>query len=577
MNPQPLIIKDWTQGMADSPHVGIGLLQNVEIDTFPGAVRVGKKPVTAFNGSKSTTFTADAVSDICTPSGWSIPSSATAVVFTTTGTLPAGLSTGTIYYVYQASASTFYVATTLANANAGTHINITDAGSGVHTVSTIDPGTIKHYARDPRTGTMYAHDSNGRVWVKQSAIYQLLLNAAIDTGGSGVTNGAGNGISIFRTSDGNATYLFAFRNGVVDVINVFGTSNIETPVWSNSWKSLNSGAGSGNSHHTIVGQDNIVYFCDDRYVGSILEKPGQIFDPATSATYTFNASALTLPLGSLSYWLEQLGVNLLISVSNDSYIYPWDRSSVSYNLPIPVGDYGINKMKNIGNIVYILAGTHGNIYWTQGTYVRPLKTMPIYATYNTTTPASNPITWGGITSVLGKLIVGVGSSGSGKSGAYMISVASGVESVKVNAITVDNYPSTGQANVTAIFAQNEFYEMGYAGGADVMDTSRYNTLGAVILQSPLYRVGTKTTKAKYSQVEVQIANGVSGSIRIGYRTDLSSAFTSFTDPDTSVTTFTTDTSHTSYQADIGLIDLENVQFQVELAGNIDLMEVRFNP
>lgn len=557
---QPLIIKDWQNGMADSPHLGFGLLQNVEIDTFPGAVRVGKQPVTAFHVTYTSTFTADASTDICTGSA-QVMRTGTAVYLTTTGTLPGGLAASTVYFMIVLSSTTFKLATTLANANASTAINITDAGSGIHTVHTVDPGTIRHYAYDPRTGWKHIIDSNGRVWTKQSDRYQILLNAAIDTGTGTVTNAAGNGLALFRTSDGNATYLFVYRNALIDVINVFGTSNVETPVWSNAWKSMNSGAGSGNSHHSLVGQDNIVYFCDDRYVGSIQEKAGQVFDPATAGTYTYNNQALDLPLGSLTYWLEQLGVNLLISVSNDSYVYPWDRSSDSYGLPLPVADFGVNKMKNIGNVVYILAGTHGNIYWTQGTYIKLFKTVPLYSTYNTTTPASNPVTWGGIASVLGKLLVGVGAL-SGKSGVYALDAD--------GHLSVDNYPSTGQASVTAIFAQNEFYDMGYAGGADTMDTSRYSSLGAVIIQSALYRIGTKTTKTKFSQLEVQIAVPVSGSIRVGWRNNLTGAFTT-------ITTFTTDTSNISYQVDCGLIDLENIQIQVEMSGNIDLMEVRLNP
>lgn len=573
-----LTIKDWQNGMADSPHLGFGLLQNVEIDTYPGAVRVGKKAVTAFHAAYSQTFTADSTTDTCTAAGGTVPATGTAVTVSNSGGgLPGGLSANTIYFIIKLTATTFKLATTIANAVGATAIDITSNGTGIQTCASVDPGTINHYARDPRTGVMFCIDSNGRVWFNSGSVYQLLVNAAIDTGSGTVTNGAGNGIAVFRVSDGSATYLFAYRNALVDVINVYATSDLQTPSWSNAWKTLNSGAGSGNSHHSLVGQDNIVYFTDDRYVGSIVEKAGQVFAPGTSSTYTYNNQALTLPLGSLAYWLEQLGVNLLVAVSNDSYIYPWDRSSGSYNLPIPVGEYGINKMKNIGNIVYVLAGTHGNIYWTQGTYVRPLKTIPLYASYNSTTPISNPITWGGIASVLGKLVIGVGSSGSGKSGAYMLNVSSGVLGVQANAITLDNFPSTGQANVTALFSINEFYEMGYAGGADTMDTSRYSSLGTVILQSALYRIGTKTTKAKISQFEVQIANAVTGSIRLGYRTDLSSAFTTITDPATSVQTFTTDTSNTSYQCDAGLIDLENVQIQVELAGSIDLLEVRLNP
>ena len=575
----PLIIKDWQTGMADSPHLGHALIQCAEIDTFPGAVRVGKQPLTAFHASYTSTFTADPTTDICTATA-TVPRTGTAVyVSNSGGGLPAGLSANTVYFIINLSSTTFKLATTLANANASTAIDITTAGTGTQTVATVNPGTIKHYARDSRTGRMFSIDSNGRVWTSTSSIYQLLVNSALDTGTGTLTNASGGGLSVFRNSDGSATYLFAFRNAVVDVINVFGTSNVETPSWTNAWKSLNTAAGSANSHHSIVGQDNIVYFVDDRYVGSILEKAGQVFDPANAATYTFNSTALTLPLGSLAYWLEQLDVKLLVSVANDSYIYPWDRSSISYSMPLPLGEYGGNKMKNIGNIVYILAGSRGNIYWTQGTYIRPLKTLPQYVTYNSGTPTSGPVTWGGIAALNGRLLVGVGA-GSGNSGVYMLNVSSGVMGVQANAMTLDNFPSTGQANVTAIFAVNEFYEMGYANGSDVFTgSSRYSALGSVVLQSALYRVGTKTTKAKISQVEAQIANGVAGVIRIGYRSDLTSSFTLITDPDTGATTFTTTTSATSYQCDVGIIDIENIQIQVELAASaaIDLLEVRLNP
>lgn len=567
MNPQnsQLIIKDWQKGTADSPHLGLAMLKNLEIDTYPGAVRVGKKPITAFHTALSQTFTADSSTDIMTISGGTMPITGTAVTVSNSGgALPTGLSAATNYFIIKLSSTTFKLATTRANANASTAIDITSNGSGTNTVATVDPGTINHFANDPRTSIRYAIDSNGRVWYRNGALYLLL-------DGNTLTNAAGQGIAIFRTSDGNATYLFVYRNAVIDVINVFGTPNLETPVWSTAWKTMASGAGSGNSHHSIVGQDNIIYFCDDRYIGSIQEKPGSVFDPANGATFTYSggvgAAALSLPLGSLTYWLEQLGINLLISVSNDSYVYPWDRSSISYGLPLPVAEFGINKMKNIGNIVYILAGTHGNIYWTQGTYVKVFKTIPVYLTYNTTTPASNPLSWGGIAAVLGKLIVGVGAT-SGESGVYMVD-SNGV-------FTIDNYPSTGQAKVTALYALNEFYDMGYAGGADTMDTNRYSNYEAV-LQSALYRVGTKTAKTKYSQCEIQIASPVSGTVKVSWRRNETGTWTAINNESGTAVTFTTDTNNTSYQVDCGLIDIENIQIKVEMAGNIDLMEVRLNP
>lgn len=571
---QPLIIKNWPDGMAASPHAGLGLLKNVEIDTFSGAVRVGKKPLSLTPPTFSATFTANPANDTCTVTGGtsqSVPNTGTAVyVSNSGGALPTGLSANTVYFVIKIDSSNFKLATTLANANASTAIDITGAGSGTQSVNNVAMGTVRHFVQDPRTSQKFLIDSNGRVWFSNSgSVYKLVVNASLDTGTGTLTNAAGNGLAIFRTSDGSATYLFAYRNASIDVINVFGTSNIETPVWTNAWKSMNSGAGSGNSHYSIVGQDNIIYFTDDRYVGSIQEKAGSVFDPANAATYTYNNQALTLPLGSLTYWLEQLGVNLLISVSNDSYIYPWDRSSISYGLPIPIGEYGGNKMKNIGNVIYILAGTRGNVYWTQGTYIRLFTTIPLYATYNSTTPASNPVTWGGIASCLGKLLVGV-SALSGQSGVYMID-----SNAK---LTLDNYPSSGQATVTALFAANEFYDMGYAGGADTMDTTRYSNFEAVI-QSGLYRIGKKTEKTKQSQIEIQLANPVNGgAIRCKWRGNTNGTWNDIMDEtNTTATTFSLDSTNTSYQVDCGIIDIENIQFQIEMSGALEVLEVRLNP
>lgn len=89
------------------------------------------------------TFTADAGTDIITmTSTANIPSNiltGTRVRLTTTTTLPAGLSLATDYYVIKVSDSTFKLATSYANAIAGTAINITDAGTGTHTMSRLLP------------------------------------------------------------------------------------------------------------------------------------------------------------------------------------------------------------------------------------------------------------------------------------------------------------------------------------------------------------------------------------------------------------------------------------------------------
>lgn len=58
----------------------------------------------------------------------------TPIKFTTATTLPAGLTAGVQYYAINVDATTISVATSVANAQAGTAIDITDQGTGNHTI-----------------------------------------------------------------------------------------------------------------------------------------------------------------------------------------------------------------------------------------------------------------------------------------------------------------------------------------------------------------------------------------------------------------------------------------------------------
>lgn len=54
---------------------------------------------------------------------------------TTSGGLPAGLATGTDYWIIKIDADTFQLASSLANAQAGTAVDFTTAGTGNHTLT----------------------------------------------------------------------------------------------------------------------------------------------------------------------------------------------------------------------------------------------------------------------------------------------------------------------------------------------------------------------------------------------------------------------------------------------------------
>ena len=100
----------------------------------------------AFNNSTMSgaeTFTANASADVITyATDWK---SLSKCQFTTTGTLPAGLSLATDYWLVRQSATTAKVATSWANAVAGTFVDITTAGTGTHTL-TISADGVGFYA-----------------------------------------------------------------------------------------------------------------------------------------------------------------------------------------------------------------------------------------------------------------------------------------------------------------------------------------------------------------------------------------------------------------------------------------------
>jgi len=81
-------------------------------------------------------FTAVAGTDIITTASAHGYTTGTVVrVATSAADLPAGLSAATNYYIIRISDTTFKVGSSLANALAGTAVDITDAGTGTHTVA----------------------------------------------------------------------------------------------------------------------------------------------------------------------------------------------------------------------------------------------------------------------------------------------------------------------------------------------------------------------------------------------------------------------------------------------------------
>lgn len=84
------------------------------------------------------TFATGAVNtgtDVITLSSTTNYPTGTPVTFTSTTTIPAGLSLDTVYFVINTSGTTIKLATTAANATAGTAVDLTSTGTGTHTIN----------------------------------------------------------------------------------------------------------------------------------------------------------------------------------------------------------------------------------------------------------------------------------------------------------------------------------------------------------------------------------------------------------------------------------------------------------
>lgn len=121
----------------------------------------------------------------------------------TTGTLPTGISAATDYFLIRDTATTIKLASSLANAVAGTAIDITAAGSGTHTVThtltaralgvtggeeihantTNEMPSHSHTAYNASTGA-----GGSQIQVPTSGGSMLSNNMTVATGGSGAHN-----------------------------------------------------------------------------------------------------------------------------------------------------------------------------------------------------------------------------------------------------------------------------------------------------------------------------------------------------------------------------------------------------
>lgn len=112
--------------------------------------------------------------------------------------------------------------------------------------------------------------------------------------------------------------------------------------------------------HVLIGLDDVIYYSNGNYIGSITENAGQTFDPSDNTTYTKNTEALDLPAGVKITALANYGEFIAIGTQG-GYIYFWDRTSQSFRVPVNIGE-PIASLKSKNNLLYAVSQDAGNVY-----------------------------------------------------------------------------------------------------------------------------------------------------------------------------------------------------------------------
>lgn len=484
-----LVINEWYKGIAESPHLGFGLMRNMNISSTPGVIY----PNLATSKKSGTTVT-NLVK-------WFVTDTANAIIYAL------------------------------------------DAASNV-----------------------YSSNSGGQSWT--------LIN------GNTTTSGDGDGLAVWKD------YLFVARNTKVDVYGPLSGS----PSWSNDWKTLTANGTSESTafHPMLVGQDDTLYIGNKRYIASLAENTGQTFAPATAGSYTYNTQALDIPSDYRVKCLAELGVNLMIGTTKgDSLvdsrvadIFPWDRTSSSFGLPIHIDNFGVHAMINVNNLLYIFSGIDGSIYVSNGTSTRLLRRIPEdIIKFPTRYIYIYP---GAVITHNEKIYFGLSSTSSGGALREIFGVWSITPSGTLNLehqISTGTTSFTNPARIGALYPAAAgtygLYHIGWRDDATygIDESGLFDGFTGYVAsaQSALYRVGSPLAPTQFQEIDFifdkPLASG--DGIRIKYRDNLNAAFETLGTYD-----FSTEAAVDNFNKSFPNDGFVNLQFQIELNQNARLRELR---
>lgn len=553
-----LLINIPTQGISASPHVGFSDVRNLDIFSIPGVAKLNnilaKKSETTitntvqwFARNPKTPTEAWAVdasgnvyksANVDTTCAWSAVTgnahtctisnaspavvSATAhgfaindkVIFSTTGTLPTGVTAGTTYYIISAGfgADSFRISLTLG----GTAINTSTAGSGTH---------------------------------------------------SFLTNGAG--LAIWKD------YLFVPRASSIDVYGPLSASPTWTNNWKkidcdSLWHPLFV---SSNDNKLYGGAGKYVFSLDENSGQTFAPGTSASFtftQQALDLPPDYRIKCLE-ELGNNLMIGTWMGTNVYDFKIAD--IFSWDRSSVSFGQPVRMTENGVHAMLNINGILYVMAGVEGKMYYCNGVQATLISQIP-QSLADISGGKYLEIYPGALVNYKGRPFFGL--SGGGTSAIDGMGVYSLSRTSKGNILTLEHAISTlsyGATYVLKIGAllpiTRDSILVGWRDnttyGIDLTTNTSYayGTDYSGYFVSPLYQVGTPLVGRQFTQGEFNLSKELATGegVRISYRVNLTDSFTVL-----GTFTYAVLGAVTSHNFATDIPDCESLQIKVELLG-----------
>lgn len=393
--------------------------------------------------------------------------------------------------------------------------------------STTITKTVKWIVKNPAyPSNIYALDGDGQTYYSANSgdTWAVLSDRG----------GYGQGLAVWKG------YLFVACTTSLDV---YACQNTEdgSGAWTTGWQTIDSNT---SWQPMMVSKlDGKLYGGAGRYIFSVAENSGQNFAPGTSATYTWTQQHLVLPEDYQVKCLAEQNNNLMIGtwVGANIYdnmiadIFPWDGSSTTYNTPIQINERGVNAMINIGGYLYILAGTDGKIYKSNGIQAWEIAKIPEHII----TLADKFLDFypGSIMNHKGRLFFGVTKGSVSLTG---IGIYSLVETNQGNYINFEHFISTGTTSgsnalgATALLGiSNSQFLVGWvdntAYGIDLLSITSYaysvNYSG--YFESKLHQVGNYENPRQFTKLEFTLAKelAVDEGIQIKFRVNLTDDFT----------------------------------------------------